>query len=448
MRYVVLFFIILSLLVTDTEAQSISLIRDAETENFLYDLTKPIFKAAGLNPDDITIYIVNDSSLNSFVSGGQNVFINTGLIEKYTDPDVLIGVIAHESGHIAAGHLARSSEDIKSAENALIASYILGIAAAVASKPDAGMALIMGGSQVANRSAITFTRGQEESADLLALKSLDKLNYSADGLLELLEYFGTEENPYLKQIDEYALTHPISEKRINFIKAHNQKLAGKKPQRVFPELQKRLTRISIKLIAFLGDPDDILRSYNKNTSLDKYASAIAYYRKGNIKEAINLLDDLIKINLNDGYLYDLKGQILFEHGNLVEAVVAYDKAIKLNNNNDLARIALASAIINLNTNDKNLIDLAIGNLITALRSEKYDPNIYRQLSIAYNQNNDLGRSYLALAEYNLMNEDKKRADKYAKLAKDNLDKNDKADLLRADDVIDSAKKIKDEKERK
>ena len=140
-------------------SQNPSLIRDAETEKFLRELARPIFLAANLNPDNISIYIVNDNSLNAFVSGGQNVFINTGLIRKYATPDTLVGVLAHESGHIAAGHLARSKEGAESAQGAMLLSYLLGVGAALGGSPDAGLALIMGGSDSANRLYMKYTRG-------------------------------------------------------------------------------------------------------------------------------------------------------------------------------------------------------------------------------------------------------------------------------------------------
>ena len=166
-KKILLFFSLFFLFFTTTvNAAQPSLIRDAETERFLRQLARPIFLAANLNPSNISIYIVNDDSLNAFVAGGQNVFINTGLIRKYATPDTLIGVIAHESGHIAAGHLARSSEGAEGAQGAMLLSYLLGIGAALGGSPDAGMGLILGGSDTANRLFMKYTRGQEEAADI------------------------------------------------------------------------------------------------------------------------------------------------------------------------------------------------------------------------------------------------------------------------------------------
>jgi predicted Zn-dependent protease len=322
----------------------------------------------------------------------------------------------------------------------MLASYILGIATAIAN-PSAGMAVIMGGSHIAQRTALKFNRTQEEAADSLALKYLNNLNYPANGLLELLKSFNREEIAFKDQIDEYALTHPISKKRINFIEA-NIKKYPKKPES-YLLLQKRLGRIIIKLEAFLEDANQILAHYNKDNLDSKYARAIAYYKKGNVFQALDNLNEVIKQKPEDGYLYDLKGQILFESGNLKEAILAYKKAVDLMPSNNLARIGLANAIISLNAGDRKITEVAIRNLNIALGKEKNDPEIYRQLSIAYNQNKDIGKSYLALAQSNLLKNNKIKAIKYAKLAKEHLDKKDKAHLLQADDILEFAKKIRD-----
>ncbi|MFT6077377.1 MAG: putative Zn-dependent protease [Rickettsiales bacterium] len=438
--YLVLFLILIPI---KSNSAGISLIRDAEIEDFLRDLTNPILKAANLNPKEIQIYIVNDSSLNAFVAGGQNIFLNTGLITKYFDPNVLIGVIAHETGHISSGHLARSDEDMQNASTAMIISYIAGIAAAATASPDAGMALIMGGSHIAQRTALKFTRTQEEAADALAIKYLSSSNNTADGLLKILETFKIDEKAYKNQIDEYAITHPISKRRISFIKSNLKKFDRQTNLARNADLKNRLARIIAKLNAFIDAPNRTLRTYNGISENDRYARSIAYYKKGNIKIAIRILDNLILDNPQDGYLFDLKGQILSESGNLKNAIIAYNQAIKLHPHNNLARIALATSIIDLDSKDSKLINFAIKNLNIALKTEEYDSNIYKKLAKAHNQNNDLGQSYLALAQMSLIENDEDKIKKYVKLAKDNLDRNDKTNLLILDDIEEFSDQIKD-----
>lgn len=437
-----LLFIISLILFTNNSYAGIGLIRDAQTERFLRELSHPIFKAADLNPEDIDIYIVNDNSLNAFVTGGQNVFIHTGLITKYKTPDALIGVIAHEAGHIAAGHLARSSEAIQQASNAMILSYLLGIGAAVAGSPEAGQALILGGSNTAQRLFLKYNRGQEEAADQHAIAYLDELDYPADGLVNLLEFFEMQMVGYKDQIDEYFLSHPISKKRIDLIKERtkHKKLSAVKRNK---ELQPDMDVVLAKLEAFMGDPNQILAAYRyKTDDLSYYKRAIAYFKKGQINDGLYLLNKIInheKNKLRLGFLYELKGQFLFESGKVNDSIIAYKKALELLSKQDAAqsKIAFSSAILNISGDDKDLANLAIKNLNEAKKYETQNPFLFRQLAIAYDKLSKSGKSYLALAHYHYLSGKKDKALKYAKEAKEKLSKDAKAELLEADDLIEN-----------
>ncbi len=421
-----------------TQDSGLSLIRDAQTEKFLRELSYPVFKAANLDPNNIKIYIVNDDSINAFVSGGQNMFINTGLIRKYNTPDALIGVVAHETGHIAAGHLARSGEGQEQAEGAMLLSYLLGAGAIVAGSADAGMALIAGGSNTAQRLYMKYTRNQEEAADGHAIEYLDKISYPADGLIKLLEFFEQEMVGYKGQIDEYLLSHPVSRKRIDVIKA---KTAEKNfsDKKINQKLQGEMNVVIAKLEAFIENPEYILAKYhNNNSDLAKYEKSIALFRKGQWQKSLEILDALIAANSVGElpFLYELRGQILFESGKVDEATISYDKTIKMLKTEDSsqARIAFASAILSLKTNDKDLINLAIKRLEEAKPFEEDNGFLFRQLASAYDKIGDNGRSYLALAEYNLVIGNKEKCRKYLKLAKENLPKTAKSELLHLDDI--------------
>lgn len=428
------FIFILFFLFASKSFADASLIRDAETEKFLHQLADPIFTAAGLNPHNIKIYIVNDDSINAFVSGGQNVFINTGLIRKFKTPDALIGVIAHETGHITAGHLARSSEGAEQAEGAMLLSYLLGIGAVVAGAPDAGTALIMGGNQTAQRMYMKFTRTQEEAADQHAIAYLDKMKYPATGLINLLEFFETEMIGYKNQIDEYLMSHPISRKRIEVIK---ERTAGKNfsDKKINQKLQQPMDRVLAKLEGFIENPDSLL------LNRDPYIRSIALFRKGKIDESLKLLDLIIEQSPSDGFLFELKGQILFESGRIQGSVLAYNQAVKLLSlqDNGVAKVAFALAILSLKTSDQDLIKLAIKQLEQAKKFEEGNPLLFRQLANAYSRTHDEPRSLLALAEFNLLIGDKEKCRKFAKEAKEKFKKSDKSEIIRADDLLELAK---------
>ncbi len=439
--------IVLSFFIVASSKANFALIRDAETEKFLHQLADPIFVAAHLEPKNIHIFIVNDDSINAFVSGGQNVFINTGLIRKYNKPNALIGVLAHETGHIAAGHIARSYEAMKNASNTMLLSYLLGIGAAVSGSPEAAQALILGGGQVAEKLFMKYSRNQEEAADKYAVQILSQINYPANGLLELLEFFDYEMIGYRNIINEYAMSHPVSRKRIDFLKNNiiDKKFSDKKTNQ---QLQPLMDVVITKLEAFIDDPDIILRKYkNRDDYLAKYAKAIVFHRKGDSIKSLKLMDEVIAQNPRDGFLYELRGQIMYESGMVNDAIVDYDKAIELLSPKDAAqsKIAFSVAILTLHTNDSELISLAIKNLKEAQIFESENPFLFKQFAVAYNKIGDEGRSLLALAEYNYLSGDKKKAKNYAKEAKDKLNKTtDKTELTRLEDLIEI---IKDEQDK-
>jgi predicted Zn-dependent protease len=424
--------ILLLFLSKNSYSASLSLIRDSQIEDFLTNITNPLIAAANLEKQNIKIHIVNNQNINAFVTQGQNIFINTGLILKYKDPNILTGVIAHEIGHISGGHLAQGYENMRNANNIAILGYIAGIAAAITSDTDAGMAILMGSNQVTQRLALKYNRSQEEAADRLALKYLKETNNSPIGLMTLLQYFKNEETEYINLVDEYSLTHPVNTKRINFIKSNLDK---------FPKYQRNIKEydeiqyIIAKLIAFLESGNRGLKIFTSNSPYDIYGRSISYFKKGKIKKSLTEIDKLINIQPNNGYFHELKGQIQFESGFITESIKSYKKSIQLLPNPILARIALSSAILSLKQNDRELINFAINNLNDCKIKEPENRNILKQLAGAYNKINQIGRSYVILSELNLLKKKHEKAKKFAKLALEKLEKDDNIFILRANDIM-------------
>lgn len=365
---------------------------------------------------------------------------------KFKTPDALIGVIAHETGHIAAGHIARSSEEMKDAGNAMLLSYLLGIGALISGAPDAGQAILLGGSQAAERMFLKYTRGQEEAADRHAAQYLAKLHYPANGLVELLEFFDHEMIGYKGKIDEYALTHPVSKKRIEYLKS-NFVGTNFSDEEWNKKLQPKMDIILAKLEGFIESPDSLLKKYrNQNDDIAKYVRAVALHRKGESRRALKLLDEVIAKNKQDGFLYEVKAQLLFESGNVSDSILAYSKSINLLEPRDGAsiKISFALAILTLPTNDYSLINLAIKRLKEAQAFEEDNPFLFREFASAYHKNGDEARSALAWGEYYFLTGDKEKARKYAKIAKEKFaeQKNQdaiKTDLVKLDDLLESAK---------
>lgn len=387
-------FIFLALFIT--QQAKAQFIRDAEIENLLEDYSNPIFLAAGLKPDEVHIGIINNKSLNAFVAGGKNMYFHTGLILEAETPNVVIGVIAHETGHIVGGHLARTSDALASARKPMLLATILGVGALAAGQADAGMALITGGQQIAKGSYLSFSRAQEASADQIALRLLEKTEQSAHGIRDMMDELADQEALSGVHQDPYVRSHPLSRNRVNFIE-EGMKSSNFSDRTDSPELQFRHDMAKAKIYGFLDHPGATLRRYARQETLPaKYARAIAFYKNGETQKAVQLVDKLIKLQPDNPYFFELKGQILYEAGHLDKSIAPYRKSVAIAPKEPLLQIGLATSLISLET--KASAKEALEILKKALRMEKDNMTAYYQMATAYALLGDTGRAELATAE--------------------------------------------------
>jgi len=372
-------------------AQGISLIRDAEIERDIRLYATPAWQAAGLDPAAVRIFLVNDKTLNAFVAGGQNIFINTGLIIKARNPSEIIGVLAHETGHISAGHLARTQEALKGATATMILSMLAGLGAMVAGAPDAGAALIASGPQFGQRVFLSYSRTQESAADQAALKFLNDTGQSAHGLVDFLELLGDQEALLTTNKDPYVRSHPLTSDRV----ARLRELAHSSPYWNAPERPGyvvMLKRMQAKLYGFLRPVHQTLLRYppSDRSIYGRYARAIAYHQDARLDAALAEVNSLVSEWPADPYFEELKGQILFESGKVSRAIEPYRRAVALLPDEPLLRVSLGQAIVALE--DKALMPEAIKNLEVSLRKDPQNSFAWHQLAIAYNA---LGKDGLA-----------------------------------------------------
>ncbi|MTJ83526.1 MAG: M48 family metallopeptidase [Telmatospirillum sp.] len=383
-------------------AQTIEFIRDAEIENTIRTYATPFFQQAGVEPSAVEIHLVKDSQINAFVAEGLNLFINTGLIVKTEHAGQLIGVIAHECGHIAGGHLVKGRGEMENAGYASLASMILGAAAAVVAKRgDVGTAIMMGGNDMAERSYLAFSRSIEGAADTAALSFLDNLHMSARGFLEFMEMLGDQELLVSARQDPYVRTHPLSRDRVSEIRHHVDSSPWSDAP-VPPAYVEPHKRMKAKLIAFMDPPVTTLSRYKEDdTSIEaRYARAIAYYRKPDLVHAIPLIDGLISERPEDPYFHELKGQMLFENGRVAEAVPEYKQSVKYLPDNALLREELGQVELELEDNSQ-LAD-AKEHLTFVTRREPDNASGWRLLATAYGRMGDETMAAASMAEYALL----------------------------------------------
>jgi len=417
---------------------AMNLIRDAETEANLKKLIFPILDVAGVDHGAFRLMIVQDDTLNAFVAGGQNIFINTGLLVRSESYSQLMGVIAHETGHIIGGHLARSQQALNDLSNEAILMQILAAAAMALGRGDAGAAAMGAGAQYFQRNILAFTRTQERSADQAGIEFLKELNVSPQGLLDFFKILKQEQKIYIdNKTNPYLLTHPLTDERIDAIASFiKQSGESAKPDND-AEWTDAHKRIRAKLSGYLLSPQRVMQTYptTDNSLYARYARAIMNYKQGNIDAAIQSINQLINEYPDDPYFYELRGDIYLNGGDAkkyVDRYIAdYEKALLLAPDQPLIRLGLVAALIESGRDAD--IKKAIPHSQEVLRQEPRYGLAWRMESIVQGKSGNIGKSALALSEMALLQGDKKRAKQQAERAMALL-KSDPAAKQRAEDI--------------
>jgi predicted Zn-dependent protease len=414
----------------------ISVIRDTEIEELIHKEGEPMWRAAGLNPDNVKIVIMGDPDINAFTAGGQTIYVNTGLIQATKNPNQLIGVLAHETGHITGGHVARESM-YKPALATYLLTMGLGILAAVAGAPDAGAGLLYSSDYFATLTALTYSRVQEASADQAAATFLQKAHISGRGLVDFFDYYRYQEAFSDARKYRFFLDHPLTEERISSLQSRVEKSPYYNTVDS-PEALAEHAIIVAKLKAFMNQPQQTFIDYKETDASfpARYARAIAYYRQLDTDKAIKLTDALIADYANDParepYLYELKGQILFESGRAKEAVESLTHAVALKPNAPLLQMMLGQEL--LAEEDKSKADEAIVHLKKSLLLENDNAEVWFLLSQAYAAKGDEGRARWAIAEQDFYLGQMRDARAFATRARETLDKTS-PEYRQATDII-------------
>jgi predicted Zn-dependent protease len=396
-RYLLAPVLAFSLLSGPASARSVSLIRDAEIETTIRTYSAPLFEAAGIDPEAVEVLIVDAPSLNAFVAGGQKIFVHTGLLIATDTPNQLIGVIAHETGHIAGGHLARTHEALRKASAHSIIAFILGGAAAVAGQGDVAAAILTAGATASQRQFLRYSRAQEAAADQSALRTLEATGQSTRGLLTFIDKLGDQELLVAESQDPYARTHPLWAERADALRAH---VEGSRFRDTTDSPRNTVlhARMKAKLVGYLKGLPQTLRRYPlSDSSLPaRYARAVAYHRERQSDKSIEILDGLLDENPDDPYFHELKGQILLESRRIEAAIPSYQRAVDLDGGNALLRMGLGQAQVS--ADGAQHVAQAIENLKIATRIEPHTPGVWRWLAMAYGRDQQLAMAALATAE--------------------------------------------------
>ncbi len=381
---------------TAGEASAQSLLRDAEIEQWLDDYSRPIFRAAGLPADEIEILIVGDQSFNAF-AGGLTMGVNSGLITLSDTPNEIEGVIAHEAGHIAGGHTARSDEAYSAATRPMILSLVLAAGAIAAGAPDAGLGILALGQTVGIANALKYSRGQESSADQAALSYLDAVGHSGAGLIQSFKRLSGSQIVHSQRVNPYLQSHPLALARVNALEERAQTLSHF-DAKDSPEEIHRLRMIQAKILGFMQPSQFTLRQYPLSDTSDpaQYARAVAYYRGTEMEKALKEIDALLEKHPENPFFHELKGQMLFEFGRVADSVEPHRRSVALLPDKALLRINLGRALAASEETDD--LNAAVKELKAALLVEPDNSFGWFELARAQGALGHDGLADLAMAE--------------------------------------------------
>lgn len=380
-----------------TYAQGMGLLQDTETERLLHSYEVPILKVAGIDPEAVHMYIVNDTELNAFVAEGQNIFANAGLFIQLQTPNELVGVLAHETGHMAGGHLSRGSDAMSKATIPMILSMIVGVGAMIAGAGEAGMILMGLGQGVAEAQFLSFSRAQEATADQMGQKYLRLTHQSGLGMVHVFNRMANEMARMVKNPERFATSHPADRDRVALMEGE----ANASPYRDVPDSPASVhafRMVKAKVMGYLLPVNEVMNRYpaSDKSAEARYAHAMVYLRTPNLKGAMAEIQSLIKDEPNNPYFYEVLGQIYVSMGQPMKGVEPFHKSVTLLPDAPELRVSLAAAMIA--TDQKDQEKAAIGHLKVALQQDRDQPYAWYELAQAYSDMGNTAMADLATAE--------------------------------------------------
>lgn len=424
-----------AILLAAQPAAAQSILRDAETESLFADMTAPLIKAAGLSPRNVKVMLIQDGSINAFTAGGQTIYLNSGLLQAADNANEVQGVIAHELGHVADGHVALADSGARPAMGIYILSMVLGIAAMAAGNAEAGAGIMSAGQQAAVGKYLAFSRNVESIADATGAKFLREGNISGRGMLAFFKKLQNEEYRYgygKNDIDPFMQTHPMSADRIATLSADVQASPAwnNKPD---VALDERFRRVKAKLMGYVSPVNTTLATYPPadQSIYAHYARAYAYHKGGYPQRADAEAAALVAARPHDPYFLEVEGQILLEAGKPRDALAPLREATEGSRNNPLIATTFGHALIA--TEDKAYLPEAVRVLRSAVARDDDNPFAWLQLGAAYAAQGDEARAALAMAEQASLTGDDRRAMQSARAAMQGIAPNT-PDWVRAQDI--------------
>ena len=412
-----------------------SVLRDAETEALLNDMSRDLIKAAGLSPANVRIVLLRDNSINAFVAGQQIVYMHTGLLDAADNANQVQGVIAHELAHVANGHIPLMDQGARGATGISILSLVLGVAAIAAGGGEAGAGILAAGQRAALGKFLAFTRVQESSADAAGARYLQTAGITGKGMLQFFKTLQNQEYRYGIPQDQgsFDRSHPLSAERMAALdQVVRASPSFAKPSD--PAIEARFKRVQAKLRGYVNEPKATLAKYppGDQSVPAHYARAYAYHLSGYPDQAAAETAALVKASPEDPYFLELEGQIRMESGDPKGALDPLRRATEGSRFQPLIATTFGHALIA--TEDPAHLPEAEKVLRLAVQRDDDNPWAWTQLGTVYERKGDTPRTALATAERANLTGDTRTALISARAALAGLPQGS-ADWIRAQDIL-------------
>lgn len=385
------------------QGASASIIRDTEIEDALLKVMRPMAQEVGLNADMMQVRIVINPQYNAFVMADNMIYIHSGIITSADSMQEVAGVLAHEIGHIAAGHIPRRSEIVGNAQMAGLLSAFAAIALSAAGSGDAAFGVLAGGIDRTQRIVQARSRQDESVADEIAMQLMLNQGLSLEPLAQTMRRIGAERSLPQSRQSDYYLSHPGAHERSAVFQDHvntRESPDMKEPQWMINAHQ----RIKAKLEAWTEPPRNLLaHSIGDYSEVAIYKRAIAFHRLSDYKAAASEMTFLIEDYPSDLYYQEFMGDILLKDGQVDRAISHYKVALSLMEeglNSGQINLSLGRALVI--KGDVDSVNEAIMILEKAHQQEPEWAFVKRQLGVAYGKAGRLADADLTLAEEALM----------------------------------------------
>lgn len=387
----------LAFLSRNAAAETIA-IRDSEIEYLVRKAAAPLILESQMDPELISILLIDDSRLNAFVHYG-TVGVFTGLIEKGS-PEMLVGILAHEIGHLAYGDLMYHGEYAASTARkyAAILMALSGLSIAT-SRGDIGITGSLLTRHVIEREYLGFRREEEAAADSYALDILERSGLTSRGLIEFFSLY-SKENPEINDLNPYLMTHDLPRTRLEKLEED----ARKSPYYKSPiprEIEFAFYMSRAKVIGSFYELDDANAFYRRgnegqySSKEKKYFQAVLSNRLGNNSKSLKIIDDLIEEKSSYPFFYVTKASILQEMGESGAAIEEMKRAINLTQDRGKRHLELQLAKLLIQTSEQDKVKEAIFFLVKFTHKEPDNVEALTLLSIGYGTVGEIGKSHLA-----------------------------------------------------